>query len=81
MVRFPREETDFPVLRRVQKGTGAHPSFYSKGNRGGEIFSEEKLPGRQADHTRPPSAVCEKRSYAYIPPHSLMACSNKNVDI
>jgi len=40
VVLFPGEETDFPVLRRVQTGTGAQPSFYSKGN-GGDFLGRK----------------------------------------
>lgn len=67
---IPRKVTDFPVLRRVQNGTWGPPVILFKGKWGeGAIFSEEKLPGRQADHTRPPSAVLDdKWSYTSISP-------------
>jgi hypothetical protein len=53
-VRFPAEAGNFSLHRRVQNGSGAHPSSYPMGTR--VVSLAVKRPGREADHSPTSSA-------------------------
>jgi hypothetical protein len=53
-VGFPAEARDFSILDSVQTGSGAHPASYSMFTV--TLAPEVKRPGREADHSPPPSA-------------------------
>jgi hypothetical protein len=55
--RFPAGAGNFS-LHRVQNGSGAHPASYPTGTRG--LSLGVKRPGREADHSPPPSAEVKK---------------------
>jgi hypothetical protein len=53
-VRFPGGAGNFSVHHRVQNGSGAHPASYVMVP--GALSLRVKRPGREADHSPPPSA-------------------------
>jgi hypothetical protein len=55
---------NFSLHQRVQNGSGAHPASYPVGSRGS--FPEEKLPGREADHSPPSSAEVRECVELYL---------------
>jgi hypothetical protein len=52
-VRFPKGAGNFSLHHRVQNGYGAHTASYAMGTRGSSLGV--KRPGREADHSPPPS--------------------------
>jgi hypothetical protein len=52
-VRFPAGAGNFSLHHRVQNGSGAHPASYPMGTRCYSLGV--KRPGREADHSPPPS--------------------------
>jgi hypothetical protein len=52
-VRISAGVGNFSLRHRVQTGSGAHPASYSVGTKG--FFPGVKRPGREADHSPPPS--------------------------
>jgi hypothetical protein len=53
-VPFPAEAGDFSLHHRVQNGSGAHLASYPMGTR--TLSLGVKRPGREADHSPPPSS-------------------------
>jgi hypothetical protein len=53
-VRVPAGAGNFSLHHCVQNSSGAHPASYSMGNNGS--YPKGKRPGREADHSPPPSA-------------------------
>jgi hypothetical protein len=54
-VRSPTETEDFSSSSCVQTGSGAHPVSYTMGT-GGPFPGGKARPGRDADHSLPPSS-------------------------
>jgi hypothetical protein len=54
-VRSPPGAQDFPYSLFVETGSGAHPASCTMGT-GGPFPGAKALPGRDADHSPPPSA-------------------------
>jgi hypothetical protein len=63
-VRFPAGAGNFSLHYRVQAGSGAHQSSYPLGCRGS--FLGVKRPGREADHSPPPSAEVKECVELYL---------------
>jgi hypothetical protein len=58
----------FPLLYRIQTGSGAHPAYFPVGTPG------LNRPGRVADHSHPSNVeIKNTRSYTFAPPYVFMA--------
>jgi hypothetical protein len=69
-VRFPVGAGNFSPHHSVQNGSGAHPTSYSRGNKG--PFLGGKAAGHEADHSLPSCAeVKDAWSYTSSPPICL----------
>jgi hypothetical protein len=58
-VRMPAGAGNFSLHHRIQTDSGAHPAFYPMDNRG-SFPGGVKRPGREADHSPPPSTEVKK---------------------
>jgi hypothetical protein len=79
-VRLSAEAGNFSLHHRVQNGSGAHPASYAMGT--GGSFPGVKRPGREANHSPPPSAeVNNAWRYTSTPQYTFMAwCLVKHRD-
>jgi hypothetical protein len=59
-VRFPAGAANFSLHHRVQNGSRAHPAPYPMGSLG------IKRPGREADHSLPPSTEVKECVELYL---------------
>jgi hypothetical protein len=63
-VRFPAGAENFSLHHRVQNESGTHPASYPMGTRGS--FPGVKQPGREANHSPPPSAKVKEYVELYL---------------
>jgi hypothetical protein len=63
-VRFPAGAGNFFLHRRVRNGSGAHPASYQWVS--GTLSLGVKRPGREADHSPPPSADVKEWVELYL---------------
>jgi hypothetical protein len=64
-VRSPAEAKDFSSILCVQTGSVAHPASCTMGT-GGPFPGGEARPGRDPDHSPPPSAEVENVQELYL---------------
>jgi hypothetical protein len=70
-IRFPAGAANFSLRQRVHTGYGAHPASYPMGTKGSSLGV--KRPGREPDHSLPPSA--EVKECVKLYPHSTNTSS------
>jgi hypothetical protein len=78
-IRVPAEAENFSLHRRVQTGSGAHPSKSPIQCVPGALSLGVKPSGREADHSSPSSAEVKNAwSYAFTPANRLMTWHRQN---
>jgi hypothetical protein len=83
-VRFPAGARNFSLHHRVQNGSGAHPPSYPMNTRA--LFLRLKRPGREADHSPPPSAEVKEWVELYLhypnkPPWRRVLCAVRRTEM